>query len=76
MIQQLATKEGNALTVKDKFQSLADNVKLFTAEIDTALEKAAEAIKIDLDRAKTQLDQLNTDLKKYAIYVVIVASLQ
>jgi len=60
---QLDKKEDDAHLVKDKFQELADNVKLFSSEIDAALDSAMEAIKQDLQRAKDRLKDLENQLR-------------
>ena len=58
-------KEAAALQVKTKWTTLADQVQLFTAVMDAALDKAEEAIKADLKKAKDRLADLQTELKEY-----------
>ncbi|KAF7333778.1 hypothetical protein MVEN_02334600 [Mycena venus] len=63
-MKRLEVEEASALETKMKFQTLADNVILFNAKVDVALDKAAEAkIKTDLDSARTRLADLTKELE-------------
>ncbi|KAJ7730314.1 hypothetical protein B0H16DRAFT_1733831 [Mycena metata] len=58
----LPAREENALVVNKKFQELADDVILFNAKIDIALEQAEANIKVALESARKRLDDLNKEL--------------
>lgn len=55
-------KEAESLQVKTQWTALADQVTLFAAVIDAALDKAEAAIKADLIKAKDHLADLQTEL--------------
>jgi len=61
-MKQLKKKEEEALSVKDKFQQLADDVGLFSAKIDVALAEAAAAIKAAIQKAQDELKTLEKKL--------------
>ncbi|KZT05995.1 uncharacterized protein LAESUDRAFT_209398 [Laetiporus sulphureus 93-53] len=62
-MEQLKKKEGQAILVKGKFTQLADDVRIFMKEVDVALDKAEEAIKIDLEKAQNRLSDLKQQLE-------------
>jgi hypothetical protein len=68
-METLRTKEAGALEMKKRFQKLADDVGLFTAKIDVALQKAEEEIKTDLAHARARLADLNNELEAYVFAV-------
>ncbi|KAJ7037044.1 hypothetical protein C8F04DRAFT_1093418 [Mycena alexandri] len=64
-MKQLGAKEAGALEMKNRFQQLADDVILFNAKIDVALEKAEAKIKMDLESAKARLSALEKELESW-----------
>lgn len=59
-------KEEAAAQVKTKWTALADQVRLFSSVIDTALLQAEEPIKVELNKARIRLNDLQSELKEYA----------
>ncbi|KAJ7724613.1 hypothetical protein B0H16DRAFT_1736552 [Mycena metata] len=58
-MSQLTVEEAD-----EKFKALADKVHLFNANVDVALDKAAEAkVKADLDNARMRLADLSRELE-------------
>lgn len=51
------------MEIKNAFQKLSDDVKLFGTKIDIALENAGAAIKADLQKAQDTLTDLTKQLK-------------
>jgi ATP:corrinoid adenosyltransferase len=64
-MKELGPKEAGALEMKKKFQKLADDVILFNAKIDDALQKAEANIKADLEDARTRVASLTQELEAY-----------
>ncbi|KAJ7017989.1 hypothetical protein C8F04DRAFT_1330313 [Mycena alexandri] len=64
-MKQLGAKETGALEMKNRFQQLADDVILFNAKIDVALEKAEAKINTDLESAKARLSALEKELESW-----------
>lgn len=64
--QGLEGKEKETLQLKNKFQWLSDNVKIFSSEIDVALEKAGATIAAGLKSAQARLEDIQTNLAQSA----------